>query len=116
VVSEIKKVLGERLKAARERKNLKQNRVAHYLGIHNSTLAKYESGEREPDIETINKLARLYEVSVDYLMGRSEKETKVIEKSYELDQLDKEIVNIITKMPKDDKKHIVEFMKRFIKK
>lgn len=67
-----KKLLGERLKIAREKKGLKQNRVAQSLGIHNSTLAKYESGDREVDIDTLKKLAELYEVSVDWLSGRTD--------------------------------------------
>ena len=67
-MSDIKKDIGERLKYARERKNLKQNKVAKQIGIHNSTLAKYESGEREADNETIIKLARLYNVTHDWLL------------------------------------------------
>ncbi|GED55137.1 XRE family transcriptional regulator [Brevibacillus borstelensis] len=67
-MTDSKKLLGERLRTAREKKGLKQNRVALSLGIHNSTLAKYESGEREVDLDTLNKLAEIYEVSVNYLI------------------------------------------------
>lgn len=70
-MTDSKKLLGERLRAAREKKGLKQNRVALSLGIHNSTLAKYESGEREVDIETLNKLAEIYEVDPGYLISGS---------------------------------------------
>lgn len=67
-MSDIKKIIGERLKTLRENKGLKQNRVAKMLGVHNSTLAKYESGEREPDNETLTKIAEIYEVTLDYLL------------------------------------------------
>ena len=67
-----KKIVGKRLKYIRERKHLKQNYVAKKLGVHNSTLNKYESGEREPDLETLHKLAEIYEVSTDYLLGRTD--------------------------------------------
>lgn len=70
-----KKDIGRRLKYIREKKNLKQNYVAKRIGIHNSTLNKYESGEREPDLEILNKLADLYDVSVDWLSGRTEDKT-----------------------------------------
>jgi transcriptional regulator with XRE-family HTH domain len=69
-LSDMKKEVGERLRAARERKGLKQNRVANYLGIHNSTLAKYESGEREADGETLKKMAEYYDISLDWVLGR----------------------------------------------
>jgi len=70
-LNDFKKDVGKRLKAERERKGLKQNRVAQMLGVHNSTLAKYESGEREPDNESLNKLSELYEVDIDYILGKS---------------------------------------------
>ncbi len=64
--------LGQRLKNARETKRYKQNEAAKIIGVHNSTLAKYESGEREPDFTTLKKMATLYEVSVDWLTGSSD--------------------------------------------
>jgi transcriptional regulator with XRE-family HTH domain len=63
-----KKELGQRLKYCREKKNLKQNKIALTLGVHNSTLAKYESGKREPDTETLIKLSELYGVELDWLL------------------------------------------------
>lgn len=72
-LGDLKKEIGDRLKRARETRNLKQNRVALSLGIHNSTLAKYESGDREPDNETLNKLANMYEVSPNWILtGKNE--------------------------------------------
>jgi len=71
-MNENKRIIGERMKMIREARGIKQNRVAQYLGVHNSTVAKYESGEREPDIEAIIKLSQLYGVSVDYLLGNDE--------------------------------------------
>lgn len=67
-----KKAIGKRLKHTRERKRLKQNYVAQKIGVHNSTLNKYESGEREPDLETLHKLAEIYEVTTDYLLCRTD--------------------------------------------
>ncbi|PWW01172.1 helix-turn-helix protein [Paenibacillus cellulosilyticus] len=61
--------MGRRLKESREKKGYKQNRIAKLLGIHNSTLAKYESGEREPDLNTITSLSEMYEVPVNYLIS-----------------------------------------------
>lgn len=63
-------LLGERLCIARERKNLKQVGVYKKTNINNKTLSRYEKGGTEPDIETLNILADLYEVSIDWLTGR----------------------------------------------
>jgi transcriptional regulator with XRE-family HTH domain len=64
-----RKALSERLKTSRENRNLKQNKIADMLDIHNSTLAKYESGDREPDTDTLIRLAELYEVSLEWLIA-----------------------------------------------
>lgn len=47
------KDIGYRLRKAREAKRLTQKEVADKIGIHNSTIGKYELGEREPDFDTV---------------------------------------------------------------
>ncbi|MCI1857455.1 MAG: helix-turn-helix domain-containing protein [Sporolactobacillus sp.] len=66
-------VLAERLRIARERKNLKQIQVKEKTGINNKTLSGYENGVSAPDPDTLATLAKLYEVSADYLIGRTDK-------------------------------------------
>lgn len=64
-----KKEVGKRLVSARKRMGLKQADAATKIGVHYSTLAKYESGTRDPDGETLANLAKLYDVTTDYLLG-----------------------------------------------
>ncbi|QHT60639.1 helix-turn-helix transcriptional regulator [Paenibacillus lycopersici] len=72
---DIKKEIGERLRYARDRADIKQNRAAVHVGIHNSTLNKYESGDREADHETMVKLSDLYRVNLHWLLtGEGEME------------------------------------------
>lgn len=63
--------LAERLVKLRKAKGLTQNDVAGHLGISRGAYANYELGTREPDTDTLIKLAELYGVTVDYLLGRS---------------------------------------------
>lgn len=58
-----------RLKAARMECQLSQYKVAEKLNIKQPTIASYESGRTEPDIETLGKLAQLYCHTVDYFLG-----------------------------------------------
>jgi transcriptional regulator with XRE-family HTH domain len=62
----------ERLKATREKIGMKQNEAAQRVGIKNNTLSSYESGDRQPDYNTLMKIADLYEVSVEYLLRGQE--------------------------------------------
>jgi transcriptional regulator with XRE-family HTH domain len=64
-------VLPSRIKAERENLGLSQIEVAETLKIARSTLANYETGTRKPDLETLTKIAILYETSTDYLLGLS---------------------------------------------
>jgi len=107
-LSDLKKEVGERLKRERERKGLKQNRVSKILGIHNSTLAKYESGEREPDNETLNKLAELYEVSVDWLLGRTQQDNTIN------DQAKNDVLKSYTRLPQHKRKIIDDMIKALL--
>lgn len=63
-------VLGKRLKQARSDSGLKQIDAAKKLGISNGTLSGYERNYRDPDTDTLNEMANLYEVSVDWLLGK----------------------------------------------
>jgi len=59
----------ERLKECRENRNLKQTQVADILGTTRATISGYENKVSQPSLETLSKLAILYQVSTDYLLG-----------------------------------------------
>lgn len=67
--------LGQRLKACRKAKGLTQQELANILGLNRSTYAKYETGDNEPDNDTLQKLADFFDVQVDYLFGRTDDPT-----------------------------------------
>ena len=64
-------LIGEILKELRKEKNLLQKDIAKYLNITTSAYGYYEQEKRSPDIEIIKKLADFFDVSTDYLLGRS---------------------------------------------
>ena len=57
------------------RGNRSQAEVAKAVGIATSTLGMYETGAREPDFETLEKIADFFNVDIDYLLGRTDKTT-----------------------------------------
>lgn len=64
--------LGNRLKNLRTENNYSQKDVANKLSISNATLSQYESGVRQPSYDILKKLADIYCVSIDYLLGRTD--------------------------------------------
>ena len=61
--------LGKRLKSLRQQRGLLQKQVATQLGITESGYGFYEQGKRKPDSEMLKKIAAIYGVSADYLLG-----------------------------------------------
>lgn len=66
-------MLKDRIKSLRTRKKLTQSEMAKRIGVARTTYAMYEQGHREPDYETLEKIADYFEVSIDYLLGRDSK-------------------------------------------
>lgn len=60
---------GDRLKYLRQRKNLKQSELGELLGLSGSAVGSWEREVRQPDLETVGRLARELDVSTDYLLG-----------------------------------------------
>ena len=65
-------MLGEKIKKYREEKKMTQVEVAEVLGVKPATISKYEAGTLEPNIESLKRLAELFEVSVDELLKEDE--------------------------------------------
>ena len=60
------------LKKLRLENDLTQKELAKKLNMQNTAISKYELGERESDITTLDELAKFFNVSTDYLLGRTD--------------------------------------------
>lgn len=69
----------ETLKKLRREKNLSQKELGNKLGLAESTIGMYEQGKRQPDYETLLKIANFFEVTVDFLLGNPTGESIVKE-------------------------------------
>ena len=64
-----------RLQELRKKKGITQLRLATELNTTQNTISRYETGEHEPGIAELIKLADYFNVSVDYLIGRTDDPT-----------------------------------------
>ncbi len=60
-----------RLKKLRERNKLSQVELANIMNVSNGSISKWERGERQPDYNTLKRLSEYFNVSTDYLVGKS---------------------------------------------
>lgn len=65
-------MLGERIAKLRKAKGLSQYDLADRLGFSRGKLSNYEQGSRQPDYDTLKKIADFFEVSLDYLITGNE--------------------------------------------
>ena len=80
------------IKNFRKNKRYTQQQIAEKIGISRQAYANYEAGTREPDIETIKRIANFYSVSVAYLFGEENIPIK------EIGEIEKELLNICSQL------------------
>ncbi len=61
-----------RLKEIRKKRGISQLKLAMDLNMNQNTVSRYETGEREPGINELIKIADYFNISVDYLLERTD--------------------------------------------
>lgn len=70
---------GYRLRELRERKHMTQLQAANRLSLSKTTISGYENNIKTPSLEILIKLARMYEVSADYILGFEDRRMLYVE-------------------------------------
>jgi len=79
----VKLLIGKRIKQLRKEKNLSQEQLANIIGISRTTLIEYEKETgRKPTAEVLDRIAKYFHVSVDYLLGNTDIRNIYAEKMY----------------------------------
>lgn len=90
--------LGEKLKYLRKQHNWTQEQLAQHLNISRSQISKWENGELLPDVQSLEKLSNLYEVSIDFLIGKHTTKKELLREMnllYQTDHIDEKMLDII---------------------
>ncbi len=82
---------GNKLRSLRESKKMLQKQLADRLNLRTSTIGMYEQGRREPDNETLKKIANFFNVSTDFLLDNT-KENKSEKEAIEKEALKNALV------------------------
>ncbi len=98
-----------KISALRKAAKLTQSELAERIGLKQQALSKYEVGSREPDIDTLCKIADFFGVTVDYLLERDDigADIKVIEKQVDLPADEQELLNYYRSCSSTGKKYIL---------
>lgn len=107
-------MLGKRLRHLREKRKLSQLELAKKLDMPNQNLSNYERGFRQPDYETLNKIADFFDVTADYLLGRSDDPQLTEKEEKEVDKETKELLNLLDNLPEEERKKYIEKFKAYV--
>lgn len=102
-----------RLRELRQEKKLSQADVAEFLQISRQAYNFYETGKREPDNETLQKLASFFNVSTDYLLGRTD-ERNPGTSSIDLPPEAKVLFRDVKKLTPEQLELVIKLVKEFI--
>lgn len=111
-------MLKDRLKELRENRKLTKKDTAEKIGISERAYLTYEYGEREPKLDTLQKLADFYGVTTDYLLGRETKEQETIDElasEFNMSALEQKILNNYLSLPDDMRSDLMEFLDKSVK-
>lgn len=71
----------ERLLELRRQRDLSQAELAQYVGVNKQTISQYERGVRRPDLDTLSILCDFFNVSSDYILGKSNVTIRYVDSS-----------------------------------
>lgn len=111
----------EMLKYLRNRDNLSQSELAEKLGVAKSTISMYEVGKREPDFETLEAIADLFNVDMNFLLGKegsenddhyylNEETRQIAQEAFENPEL-RTLFKVARDIPPERLRAHIEFMK-----
>lgn len=107
-----------RLRQLREELNMTQVEVAPKFNIEQPTLANYESGARKPNVDTLEKMADFYGVSIDYILYRTNDRNGHFtppDGALSLDDREQNLIAAFRKLTPDDQDIVIGEVKKTLK-
>lgn len=103
-----------KIKELRVEKGIDQQTLAQALKIGKGSISNWEVGRTEPSIDYILSLADYFEVSTDYLLGRSN-DIGVVQTNANLTQFENMLLSIVGKLSRDDQFQVLGFAQALAK-
>ena len=107
-------MITEIIKRLRSERNISQQELAQRIDSNQRQVSKWENGVIEPNLESLIKLADYFEVSTDYLLGRSN-DVGVIETNANLTQFQSNLIAVVSKLSRDDQFQVLGFAQALAK-
>lgn len=97
----------QRLKNLRKQKDLTQTELANLLNLSHGAIAMWETGKRQPDNDTLLRIADFFGVTVDYLLGRDEKTPP----DEDLSESEKLLLELFNRVPEEKQAVLLQLIR-----
>jgi transcriptional regulator with XRE-family HTH domain len=106
----------ERLRQLRKSRKWLQKDLADRVGVNPSTVARWETGQHEPDLTTMQKLALIFDTNTDYLIGISDDFLTSSTQTPDLEELFKKpLLHKGKEIPAKDLDHLLDLANLILK-
>ena len=106
--------LSNRIVKLRKINNWERDDLAKRLGVSYSTISKYETDNRQPDLKTLERLSDIFDVTVDYLIGKSDDPKLTAEQERIIDEETKELLDLLDQLPDEERKKYLDKFKAYV--
>lgn len=107
-------LIGEKIKELRKNSKITQEQLGNAIGVSKMAISYFEKGKKAPGRETLEKIADYFEVTTDYLLGRSEDPELTEEENDIVTKEGKNIMALIESLPEDERKKAWEQLEMYV--
>lgn len=107
-------MIGEKIKELRKNSKITQEQLGNAIGVSKMAISYFEKGKKAPGRETLEKIADHFNVTTDYLLGRSEDPELNEEENNTVTEEGKNIMALIESLPEDERKKAWEQLEMYV--
>ena len=100
-----------RLTELRESRDMSQKDIQEFLHVSSGTASNYGKGRHEPDFDTLIAIADLFEVSTDYLLGRTDFKQMLADQPYTVDTTVSQALHLLLNISPTHRKTLIQIMR-----
>lgn len=108
-------MFNERLKSLRNKKSISQYELAERLNLTRGQIGNYEQGKRQPDYETLMKIADFFDCTIDFLIGKSDEPSLTETQYHEALEEYEELIKELEPLPPEERKRRIQRLRDFAK-
>lgn len=104
----------KRLSELRKEEGISQEQLGKTIGVSRGSISFYEAGVRTPDIETLDKISKYFDVSIEYLLGYVNSKGNIYAAFENITGIDEDTIRVFEDVMQRESKEVVEVMNEFI--